>query len=340
MKALYYPAWDQLEVRDVAAPSAKPGEVVLKVLAAGICGSELHGFKIHAPRRTPPLILGHEFAGEVLAAGEGVTGYRPGERVAVNSTISCGTCEACLDGDPHVCPTAEVYGTKRPGAFAEQVAAPVSTLLPMPESVTPVQASLMEPLGNGVHAWSMVRRRFPENVVIFGAGAIGLFTLQVARAGGAGRLAVVDVSPARLAVAQQLGAERAFNARTDDVLAGLRDFTRGRGAEVAIDAVGAAGTRELAVKAIRKGGECVWIGLHDDATTVGGLDIVLGERAILGSFAVRPRDLRVALDLLAAGRIQLDPWVKTFPLAEGVDVFTQLVTAPPDDYIKAVLLPS
>jgi L-iditol 2-dehydrogenase len=339
MKALFYPAWDRLEMRDLAAPVPKRGEVVLQVLAVGICGSELHGFKIHAPRRTPPLVLGHEFSGEVLAIGEGVTGWRPGDRVAVNSTISCGVCDACVDGDPHVCPTAEVFGTKRPGAFAEQVAVPVSTLLPLPQDVTPVQASLMEPLGNGVHAWSMIRRRFPETVVIFGAGAIGLFTLQVARAGGAGRLAVVDVSPARLAVARQLGAERTVNARSEDVLAALREFTRRRGADVAIDAVGAASTRDLALKAIRKGCECVWLGLHDDATTVGGLDIVLGEKTVYGSFAVRPRDLHAALDLLGAGRIILDPWVRTFPLTAGIDVFMQLVTAPPDDYIKAVLLP-
>ena len=245
MKALFYPAWDRLEMRDVPEPSPRPSEVVLKVLAVGICGSELHGFVIHAPRRTPPLIMGHEFAGEVVAVGPGVVGYRPGDRVAVNSTISCGTCNACVDGDPHVCQTAEVFGTKRPGAFAEQVAVPVSTLLPMPEAVTPVQAALMEPLGNGVHAWSMVRRRFPETVAIFGAGAIGLFTLQVARAGGAGRVAVVDVSPARLAVASALGAEATINARTDDVAAALHDFTRGRGAEVAIDAVGATSTREI-----------------------------------------------------------------------------------------------
>jgi L-iditol 2-dehydrogenase len=323
MKALFYPAWDELEMREVPEPSPKPGEVLLKVLAVGICGSELHGFVIHAPRRTPPLIMGHEFAGEILAVGQGVEGYRAGDVVAVNSTISCGTCGTCVDGDPHVCRTAEVFGTKRPGAFAEQVAVPVSTLLPMPENVTAVQAALMEPLGNGVHAWSMVRRRFPETAVIFGAGAIGLFTLQVAKAAGAGRLAVVDVSPARLAVARRLGAERTFKARSDDILAGIGDFTRGRGADVAIDAVGAASTRDLAVKAIRK-----------------GLDIVLGEKAIYGSFAVRPRDLRAALDLLGAGKITLEPWVRTFPLADGAQVFMQLVSAPPDDYIKAVLLPS
>ena len=130
-----------------------------------------------------------------------------------------------------------------------------------------------------------------------------------------------------------------FDAGRDDVLAGLEDFSEGRGVDVAIDAVGAAATRDLAVRGVRKGGECVWLGLHDDATTVGGLDIVLGERTIYGSFAVRPRDLRAALGLLAAGRIRLDPWVKSFPLTDGVRVFQELVHTPPDEYIKAVLIP-
>jgi L-iditol 2-dehydrogenase len=339
MKAIYYPAWDSLELREVPDPSPRAGEVVVRVRAAGICGSELHGFKIHAPRRTPPLILGHEFAGEIAALGADVEGFRPGDRVAVNSTISCGRCPACVDGDPHVCPTAEVFGTRRPGGFAEYVAAPVSTLVPMPDTLSMVAASLMEPLGNAVHAASMLRQRFPATMAIFGAGTIGLFALQTAAAAGTGRIAVVDVAPARLAMARQLGAERIFNSAQDDVTAGLVEFGGGRGVDVAIDAVGAAATRDLALRAVRKGGECVWLGLHDDATTVGGWDVVLGERAIYGSFAVRPRDLRTALALLAAGRIRTEPWVKTFPLADGVRVFHELVHTPPAEYIKAVLLP-
>lgn len=339
MKAIYYPAWERLELCEVPDPTPTAGEVVLRVRAAGICGSELHGFAIRAARRTPPLILGHEIAGEVAALGAGVTGYRPGDRVAVNSTISCGRCPVCVGGDPHICPTAEVFGTKRPGGFAEYVAAPASTLFRIPDGLSMVQASLMEPLGNGIHAVSMLRRRFPETVAVFGAGTIGLFAMQAAMAAGAGRLAVVDISPARLAVAQALGAERAFNAKTDDVLAGLQDFSGGRGVDAAVDAVGTAGTRDQALRAVRKGGECVWLGLHDDTTTVGGLDIVLGERALYGSFAVRPSDLRTALSLLTAGRIRLHPWVKSFPLADGVRVFQALVHNPPDDYIKAVLIP-
>jgi threonine dehydrogenase-like Zn-dependent dehydrogenase len=244
-----------------------------------------------------------------------------------------------LDANAHLCRDGEVFGMKRPGGFAEYCAVPVSTLLHLPGSVSPVQGSLLEPLANGVHALSLTSQRFPETVVILGAGAIGLFALQVAEASGALRLMSVDVSDARLDVASQLGAETVFNPGKQDVVAAVQQMTRGRGADVVIDAVGAAETREAAVKMARRGGEVVWLGLHDDPTQLSGFDVVLGERKVLGSFAVTHHDLRTAIGLFAHGKITLDPWVRTFPLSEGVQVFLQLATDPPKDYIKAVLLP-
>ncbi|MBI4240598.1 MAG: galactitol-1-phosphate 5-dehydrogenase [Candidatus Rokubacteria bacterium] len=339
MKGLVYPAWDQLEVRDVPEPTPKPGEVVVRVAAVGICGSELEGFATRSPRRPPPLIMGHEFCGEVAEVGEGVSGYRVGDRVVVNSVISCGQCEECRDGQTHLCRDREVFGMKRPGGFAELCAVPVSTLLPLPEKVSPVQGALVEPLANGVHALSLTRQRFPETVVVIGAGTIGLMTLQVAKAAGALRLVTVDTNDRRLEVAHQLGAEPVLNPRRDAVVASVRDFTRGRGADLVVDAVGAAETRRVAVAATRPGGETVWLGLHDDPTQLSGFDVVLGERKITGSYAVTPRDLRAAIGLFAHGKVELTPWVRPFPLTEGARVFRELVTAPPEDYIKALLLP-
>jgi len=152
-------------------------------------------------------------------------------------------------------------------------------------------------------------------------------------------LMAVDVSDARLDVALQLGAETVFNPRKQDVVAAVQQMTRGRGADVVIDAVGAAETRHAAVSMARRGGEIVWLGLHDDPTQLSGFEVVLGERKVLGSFAVTHHNLRTAIGLFAHGKITLDPWVRTFPLTEGVQVFRQLVTDPPKDYIKAVLLP-
>ncbi len=339
MRALYYPAWDQLEMRDVPEPRPRSGEAVLRVLAVGICGSELHGFVAHAARRTPPLIMGHEFSGEVIEVGPGVTEYRVGDRVVASSQIACGRCEYCLDGEPQLCRSGEVFGTKRPGAFAEKVAVPVATLMPLPKDVTPLQASLAEPLGNAVHAVRLTCQRFPEIAVVFGAGTIGLFVLQVLKVSGALRVVVSDVSEARLAVAKGLGADVTINAQKADVSAVSRDLSGGRGADVVVDAVGATVTRRAAISATRPGGEVVWLGLHDDPTDLSGFDVVLREKHVSGSFAVTNRDMRSALALFGAGRIVLEPWVRAFPLAEGARVFQQLVSAPPDDYIKAVLVP-
>lgn len=339
MKALVYPDWNALEVRDIPEPTPRRGEVVVRVAAVGICGSELEGFASRNPRRTPPLIMGHEFCGEITEVGEGVLRYRSGDRVVVNSVISCGRCQACRDGQTHLCPEREVFGMKRPGGFAQLCAVPVSTLLPLPEKVSPLQGALVEPLANGVHAMSLVRERFPETVLVIGAGTIGLMTLQVAKAAGALRVVAADTNERRLEVAHRLGAEPVFNPARTDLVVAVREFTKGRGADVVIDAVGAAVTRRVAVAASRPGGDVVWVGLHEDATELSGFDVVLGERRISGSYAVTPRDLEAGIGLFAHGKAEIVPWVKPFPLTEGAHVFRALVTAPPEDYIKAVLVP-
>jgi L-iditol 2-dehydrogenase len=339
VKALVYPAWDVLEIRDVPEPVARPGEVVLRVAAVGICGSEVEAVAARSPRRTPPLILGHEFCGEVAAVGDGVTEVRPGDRVAASSLVPCGRCAECRAGTTHLCPRREIFGMNRPGAFAEQVAVPAAVLLPLPERVGPLEGALVEPLANAVHVWSLVDQVFPETVAVIGCGAIGLMALQVARAGGALTLIAMDVNPARLELAHAVGAEPVYNPARGDVVGELREFTRGRGVDVVIDAVGAAATRRAAVEMARPGGTIVWIGLHGDATELPGRAVVLGERRILGSYAVTPRDLATAVGLLAHGRIEITSWVRPFPLEHGPEVFRQLLTAPPGDYAKAVLLP-
>lgn len=339
MKALVYPAWDVLEIRDVPEPAAGPGEVVLDVAAVGICGSELEAVASRSPRRTPPLIMGHEFCGEVSAVGQGVSDVKAGDRVVASSLVPCGRCAECQLGATHLCPRRQIFGMNRPGAFAERVAVPASVVLPLPERVGPIEGALVEPLANAVHVWSLVAARFPETVAVIGCGAIGLMALQVARAGGALTLIAVDVNEARLEMAHAVGAEPIFNPMRQDVVAEIRQATRGRGVDVVIDAVGAAATRRAAVEMARAGGEVVWIGLHDDASDVPGRDVVLGERRISGSYAVTARDLATAIGLFAHGRIEVAPWVRPFPLDAGPRVFRQLLTAPPPDFAKALLLP-
>jgi L-iditol 2-dehydrogenase len=339
VKALRYPDWDVLEIGTVDDPVPSAGEAVLQVAAVGICGSEVEAVASRSPRRTPPLVMGHEFCGEVVAIAPDVTEVKVGDRVVASSLIPCGRCASCRAGAVHLCPQRGIFGMNRPGAFAERVAVPVQVLLPLPERVSPLQGALVEPLANGVHVWSRIEQKFPETVVVIGCGAIGLLALQVARAGGALRLVGVDTSDARLAMAQAVGAEPLFNPGRHAVVAEVRAFTRGRGADVVIDAAGTGATRRLAVDVVRPGGDVVWIGTHGDATELSGRDVVLGERRISGSYAVTYEDLRTAIALFAHGRIEIEPWVRPFALDEGARVFRQLLTAPSADYAKAVLLP-
>lgn len=338
MKALLYPAHDQIEVRDVPEPTPGRGEALVRVAAAGICGSELEAFATRSPRRPPPLIMGHEFCGQVVAVGPDVSGVRPGDRVVMNSVIACGACESCRDGRSHLCPSREIFGMRRPGGWAELTVVPASTIVHLPEKVSPVEGALVEPLANAVHVFSLVQERLPETVVIIGAGTIGLMCLQVARALGAFRLVAVDPSPARLEIAHRLGAEPVVNPRETPLRQAIGEFTRGTGADVVVDAAGTSETRRDAVGICRPGGEVVWIGLHADDTALSGQEVVLGERRILGSYAVTPRDLRKAVGLFAHGRIDLAQWVRPFALTEGARVFRELLTQP-KDYVKAVLMP-
>jgi L-iditol 2-dehydrogenase len=227
---------------------------------------------------------------------------------------------------------------KRPGGWAELTTVPASTVVPLPEKVSPVEGAVVEPLANAVHVFGLIDERLPETVVVIGAGTIGLMCLQVARALGAFRLVAVDTNPFRLEVAHRLGAEPLINPRQTSLREAIGDFTRGRGADVVVDAAGTAETRRDAVGIARPGGEVVWIGTHADDTALSGQEVVLGERRITGSYAVTARDLRKAIGLLAHGRVEVAPWVRPFPLTEGARVFRELLTQP-KDYIKAVLLP-
>jgi L-iditol 2-dehydrogenase len=318
MQALVYTDWDKLEVRDVPEPACGPGEALVQVAACGICGSELGSFAHRSPRRPPPIIMGHEFSGAVAGVGEGVTGLAAGDRVVVNSLVHCGECDPCRRGHSHLCRNRQVFGMHRPGAFAERVAVPARVVFPLPETVTAVEGALAEPLANGLHVLSLVREAALEQVLVLGAGTIGLMCLQAAKVAGAQRIVVTDTHPDRRRWARELGASEVLDARevADPLVAATGD-----GYDLCIDAVGAAETKRQAVQAARPGGEVVWIGLHEDDSPFSSYDLILTERHLHGSYGATEADLRRAIALFGEGRIRTEPWVETFPLREGAEVF-------------------
>jgi threonine dehydrogenase-like Zn-dependent dehydrogenase len=338
MRALFYPAFDRLEIADVPPVPLRPDEVRLKVAACGICGSELETFKNRSPRRTPPLVMGHEFCGTIAEAGAEVRDWAVGARVVSNSLVPCGRCIRCRRGDTHLCAERQIFGMHRPGAFAEYVNVPARCLIPWPEHLPAEAAALAEPMANGIHVVQLTRDRPAATALVIGAGPIGLFCQQALQVLRGSRVIVADLSPERLAVARKLGAARVVNPREEDVVKVLQAETDGEGADLTVDAVGGAITKRAALEALRPGGASVWIGLHENTVAVDTYNITLPERVVFGTYAATIAELRQALDLMAAGQVDALSWVQRFPLADGVTAFNRMLAAKGAD-LKAVICP-
>lgn len=339
MKVLLYPEYSQLEIADQSEPSPGEGEVLLRVAACGICGSELEAFKSQSPRRVPPLVMGHEFCGIVEQVGAGVQSLVSGERVVSHSLFGCGQCVRCERGDSHLCASRQLFGMNRSGAFAEYVTAPEKCLVAWPEPLPAEAASLAEPLANGVHVVGLTRQLKPAIVVILGAGPIGLLCQQAFQSLSSADVIVADLIQERLDVATTLGARHVINSRHEDFPTEVLRLTGGEGADILIDAVGSGLSKKQSLTATRAGGTTVWIGLHENSVAINSHEVTLSERRVQGSYAATLDELKVAVDLLASGRVDGSSWIKTFPLVEGVEAFRRMLSAQGDD-IKGVLVPA
>lgn len=338
MRALFYPAFDQLEIRDVEVAPPRPDEVRLRVAACGICGSELESFKSHSPRRPPPLVMGHEYCGTVAEAGAEVRDWKVGARVVSNSLVPCGRCVRCDRGDTHLCAHRQIFGMHRPGAFAEFVNVPARCLIPWPENLPAEAAALAEPMANGIHVCHVSRHLPAAMALVIGAGPIGLFCQQALQVIRGSRVYVADLSPERLAVAKKLGAVRVINPREEDVAKIMLAETGGEGADLTVDAVGGTITKKTSLEALRPGGASVWIGLHENTITFDSYGITLPERQVLGTYAATIGELRQALELMSSGKVDALSWVQRFPLEDGVTAFRRMLAAKGND-IKAVVCP-
>ncbi|HIE52211.1 MAG TPA: galactitol-1-phosphate 5-dehydrogenase [Armatimonadetes bacterium] len=339
MKALIYEAPRVVRLREVEKPSPGAGEVLLQVHACGICGSELEGYLgLMSRRRVPPLIMGHEFCGTVVEVGPEVEDSLLGTRVAVHPVIPCWECETCESGGANACPNRILISMHRPGALAEYVAVPHRNLFPLPPHLSDVQAALVEPVANAVHIVGVGQPQPLGTVALFGAGTIGLFTLQVARLAGALEVFVIDTNPARLELAQRLGATATVNPQETEVRPRIKDLTQGRGADTVIDAVGRGVTKAQALTLARQQGQVILVGLCEDLCELSTYEIILRELRIYGSYCYRRREFAQAIRLLAEGALETSSWVEVRPLTEGPQAFEDLVEQPAE-HIKIILQP-
>ena len=339
MKTLFYPAFDTLEVAEMPLPELSfPGEVLLKVAACGLCGSELETFKNRSPRRQPPLIMGHEFCGTVEAVGEGIRGIKTGECYVSNSVISCGKCVRCRRGDTHLCAARQVFGMHRAGAFAEYVAVPAEALIPWPQELPAEAACLAEPLANGVHVVNLTKHLPVSRALVIGAGPIGLMCQQALQALRLAEVMVCDLSERRLKTAARLGATQTVCSKNADVAVAAKDWTDGEGVDLVVDAAGSAATKRLSLAALRPGGAAVWIGLHADALEIATYEITLPEKQVLGTYAAKKEELAQALDLMRNLQVDVTSWVESVPLERSVEAFHRMAN-PSDRDLKAVFIP-
>jgi L-iditol 2-dehydrogenase len=333
----------RFEFVDIPPPTPGPGEVVVRVHAVSICGSDLGAYLGRHPRIVAPAILGHEFAGVVDELGPGVPGTAIGTRVAVHPTVGCRTCRYCLRGNENICASYRVLGEDDtlPGAMAGRVAVAADHLHPLPDTVSFEEAALVQPLGIGLHA---VRDRgrvaAGETVLVVGAGPIGLAILIAARQAGA-RVLISDTLPYRLDQARELGATRAIDAGTDDVAAIAHEETEGYGVDAAFEAVG--GTTDdafaTAYAATARGGRVVILGSFKSPTVALRIgDMKYGEIDIRGSQA-HPFVFDDVIASIAAGRTPArDLITHRYPLREVGAAF-ELLAARGEHVQKIVLLP-
>lgn len=336
MKALLYPEFDQLELVNLPEPVPQAGEVIVEMAACGICGSELESFKHHSPRRPPPLVMGHEFCGTVVAAAPGVDRALVGRRVVANAVVPCGHCVRCQRGDTHLCAKRQVFGMHRPGAFAERVAVPTHVLLPWPEELPAAAACLAEPLANGVHVVNLTRHLPVHRALVIGAGPIGLMAQQALQALRGAEVMVADLARGRLAVARRLGAARTLCSRDEDLAAAVNAWTDGEGVDLVVDAAGSAGTKRLSLSCTRPGGGAVWLGLLGDRMEIDTYQVTLPERQVFGTYSAKLEELAQSLELMRTRRVDVSSWIEAAPLAQGAPVFRRMAD-PGETDLKAVL---
>jgi (R,R)-butanediol dehydrogenase/meso-butanediol dehydrogenase/diacetyl reductase len=331
MRAARWHGRDDVRVEEVPDPTPGPGDVVIRVGYCGVCGTDLEEYRegpIWVPVGEPnpltgkkaPVVLGHEFAGEVVALGRDVTRFKVGDRVAPDVLIYCGRCYWCLRHQVNLCQSMAALGLSGDGGLAEYCAAPAGMCERLPEGVSDAAGALAEPLAVAVRAVRRGRLSVGENVAVVGAGAVGQLAMQVARAAGAGAVFAVERSPARKRLAAELGAAAVFDPAEHDVADELRRLTGGVGPDLVIESAGAPGSWVYAAGLVRRGGRVVVIGLNSTPSSVNVTQtLVAPELEVIGSLAhVYDEDFRAAVRLLGDGRVDAERIVSHRVPLDGV----------------------
>jgi L-iditol 2-dehydrogenase len=332
-----------IQIDDVPRPEPGPGEVLLKMAAVGVCGSDVHYYLdggIGDAVVTEPIIMGHEPSAYVAELGEGVEELEVGQLVAIEPAIPCGHCEMCLTGHPNLCPNVRFCGTPPiNGVFSEYAVMPADNCIPLPEGFSPVEGALLEPLGVAIHTVDLSHIRVAQSIVVLGAGPIGLLIAAVARAAGAGQILMTEPIPERRAFALDFVADAVFDPSSEDVVAAVQKATHGRGVDIAFEAAGALDTPQNGVDMLRPGGTLVLCGIPSGEDTLTltasstrrkGLTIKMVRRMKF----VYPRGIR----LVQRGMVDLKAVATHFITLDEIPQAFEMIAGYEDGVIRAVVL--
>ena len=321
MKALLLTEYSKLEMADLPVPQPAAEEVLIRVEACGICGSDVHGYDGSSGRRIPPIVMGHEAAGIIESVGSAVSKYKKGDRVTFDSTIYCGECEYCQQGLMNLCGQREVLGVstaefRRAGAFADYVVVPARVLYALPASVSFEEAAMVEPLAVAVHAVAVSNIAKGSTALVVGAGMIGLLVLQALKEAGCSRIIVSDIDDTRLKLARDLGATETINAKSGAPVP--------QSVDVALEAVGSTPTIKAAIESVKRGGTVTLIGNIAPTVEI-PLQVVVSRQIRLQGSAASAGEYPQAIELLARGAVTVKPLISAVaPLEQGAQWFTRL----------------
>lgn len=326
MHAIRLKSVGSLVLAEVTKPSPGRGELLVRVEACGICGTDRHLFHGEFPG-APPVTLGHEFSGIIEAVGPETQDFRPGMRVTGDPNISCGLCSQCRRGRVNLCENLQAIGIHRDGGFADYAILPVSQAFELPLSLDPLHGAFCEPLACCLHGVDMAEIRTGASVVVLGGGVIGLLVVQLARLAGATRVVLVTRHPQKRRLAETLGATATLDPTVGDPIAAVigADGLLPGGADVVIECAGVEETMRQSTRMAKSGGTVVILGVMPQGKTVAiePFDLLFRELKLVGSF-INPFTHRRAADLIASGTIQVAPLIsRVVGLEDGAEAIRQ-----------------
>ncbi len=306
MKAAVFSGIRQIEVRDVPRPEPNPDEVLIRIAYCGICGSDLEAFQ--TGMYEPGLVPGHEFSGTLVEIGSEVTGWQVGDRVVSRDASPCGKCASCREGRLDACESLNMFGITQDGAWADYAKILATDLHRLPDSVSLRQGALVEPLSVALHGVRRSKQKPGDQVLVMGAGPVGLLTLQCALLAGARSIVVTEIDDTRAALASRLGASAVLNPLRENVGVALADLTCHRGPDVVYVCSGAPSALSEAVSLVRKGGQILVLGICVSPVETDYMTIAMNELSVQGSY-LGWAEAPAAIDYIAQGRVQVAPLV-------------------------------